>query len=157
MSTDDLTILTLTPDNPSNCTITDSLGVAVYSVITEHTKKATITQVRNADDEIIAYSEWRDVLPDKVTIGDKKPMSLGDWMKKSMIPFKEYVYPISQVEDLLKLRAAISPLSTILVGSTSGRGTRQDGPSRYDFCRERWRAWLSRFCSCTLQMTAIRL
>ena len=86
---DELVTFTLKPDNPSNCTLTLPSGKAAYSVITEHSKKGTTTQIRNAQDEIIAYSEWRDVLPDKVTVGDKKPMSLNDWMKKSMIPFKE--------------------------------------------------------------------
>ena len=94
----DLTVLTLTPDNVKNCTITDALGVLVYSVATEYTGKATFTRVRNAKDEIIATLEWRDVLSDKVTIGDRKPMSLGDWMKKSLIPYKEYVAPKTRAE-----------------------------------------------------------
>ena len=92
MSTD-LTVLTLTPDNVKNCTITDALGVIVYTVATEFTGKATFTRVRNAKDEIIATLEWRDVLSDKVTIGDRKSVSLSDWMKKSLIPYKEYMVP----------------------------------------------------------------
>ena len=88
MSSDDLIVLTITPDNPSNCCIMSATGEVVYTVITEH-KKTTITQVRDSKGDIIASSEWRDVLPDKITIGDKKPISLGDWMRRSVIPFKE--------------------------------------------------------------------
>ncbi|KAJ3534053.1 hypothetical protein NM688_g7191 [Phlebia brevispora] len=84
-----LTVLTLTPDNVSNTTITSSTGEVLYYVITEHTKKATYTCVRNAQQEVIASSEWQDVLPDKVTIGNRKPMSLAVWMRRSMIPFKD--------------------------------------------------------------------
>lgn len=89
MSSQELTTLTLTPDNPSNTVITSPTGEVVYSVVTEHTKKATITQVRNAQEEIIASSEWRDVLPDKITFGSQKPVSLAEWMRRSIIPFKE--------------------------------------------------------------------
>lgn len=81
--------LTLTPDNPSNTTLVAQTGETLYSVVTEHTKKATFTQVRNANGDVVAFSEWRDVLPDKVTFGDKKPVSLADWMRQSIVPFKE--------------------------------------------------------------------
>lgn len=82
--------LALTPDNVSNTTlISEEDGQRLYTVITEHTKKATVTSVRNAEDEVIASLEWRDVLPDKVIIGERKPMSMTEWMKRSVIPFKE--------------------------------------------------------------------
>ena len=82
--------LALTPDNVSNTTlISEEDGQRLYTVITEHTKKTTVTSVRNAEDEIIASLEWRDVLPDKVTIRDKKTILMTEWMKRSVIPFKE--------------------------------------------------------------------
>lgn len=81
--------LTLTPNNVSNTTLISEDGRRLYTVITEHTKKATVTSVRNFRDEVIASLEWRDVLPDKVTIGERKPVLMTEWMKRSVIPFKE--------------------------------------------------------------------
>ncbi len=84
--------LTLTPDNPINTTITLSTGDVLYNVVTEYTRKSTFTQVRNQNDEVIGSLEWRDILADRVRIGDQKPISMWDWMKKSVVPFKEYVH-----------------------------------------------------------------
>ena len=86
---DDAITLAFTPDNPCNTTITSPLGDVLYSVVTEHTKKATYTQVRDAHDDVIGSLEWRDMLSDKVTVGHDKPVPYSDWMKKSLIPFKE--------------------------------------------------------------------
>ncbi|GJE94564.1 hypothetical protein PsYK624_107340 [Phanerochaete sordida] len=87
----EITTLTFSPDNPCNTTITSSEGDVLYNVVTEITKKTTYTQVRDADDEVIASLEWREMLSDRVTIGDRRPVPFSDWMKKSMIPFKEQV------------------------------------------------------------------
>ncbi len=91
MFSDEITVLTLTPDNPSNTTITSATGEVVYYADTKYSKEGVYTQVHNAKEEMIAFSEWRDVLPDRITIGEKKPVSLGDWMKRSVIPFKKCV------------------------------------------------------------------
>ena len=56
--------LTLTPDNVSNTILVTEDGGRLYTVTTEHGEKATVTQVRNSKDEVIASLEWRDVLPD---------------------------------------------------------------------------------------------
>ena len=81
-------VLTLSPDNPSNTTIFDADGKALYTVHTEHTKSATTTRVQNADDEELAALEWREVLPDKVTrAGAPGPVSLREWLKTSLVPF----------------------------------------------------------------------
>ncbi|KAI0806280.1 hypothetical protein BC629DRAFT_1486675 [Irpex lacteus] len=85
----DILTLTLTIDNPCNTTLVSQTGVNLYSVSTESTKKTTTTTVRNASGEVIASLEWRDVRPDRVTYGSKKDISLADWMKKSIIPFKD--------------------------------------------------------------------
>lgn len=86
----EITTLTLTPDNPCNTTLFASSGDALYSVVTESTKKTTFTTVRNAGDEIIGSLEWRDVLPDRVTIGASvQAVSLNEWVRKSRVPFKE--------------------------------------------------------------------
>jgi hypothetical protein len=88
---EEVTVFTLRPDNPCNTTITRSSGDAQYSIVTENTSKSTFTTVRNAGDEVIGSLEWKDVLSDRVTIGSSRPVSLGDWIKKSKVPFKEYV------------------------------------------------------------------
>lgn len=81
--------LALTPDNVSNTTLVSEAGECFYTVCTEHRKKETVTSVRNARDEVIASLEWRDVLPDKVAIGSNKPILMTEWMKRSIVPFKE--------------------------------------------------------------------
>ena len=88
-------VLTLSPDNPSNTTIFDADNKALYTVHTEHTKAATTTRVQNAEDVELAALEWREVLPDKVTLaGGKGPMSLREWLRTSLVPFylKEWVF-----------------------------------------------------------------
>ncbi|OSD06307.1 hypothetical protein PYCCODRAFT_919508 [Trametes coccinea BRFM310] len=80
--------LTLSPDNPCNTVILNDDGKPLYTVHTEHTKSASVTYVRNAADEhVLASLEWRDVLPDRVTLGDKGPMSVRDWLHTSLVPF----------------------------------------------------------------------
>ncbi|GJE96542.1 hypothetical protein PsYK624_127390 [Phanerochaete sordida] len=81
-------VLTLAPDNVSNATLTAEDGTVLYTVSTAHGDKTT-TSVRNASDEVLATLEWRDVLPDRVAVGGAKQISMGDWMKRSMIPFKD--------------------------------------------------------------------
>ena len=76
--------LTLSPDNPVNTKLLNEDGKALYTVHTEHGKSATLTHVQNTDDEVLASLEWRDVLPDKVTLGSKAPMSLRDWLHTSL-------------------------------------------------------------------------
>ncbi|KAI0360162.1 hypothetical protein OH77DRAFT_1434456 [Trametes cingulata] len=78
--------LVLSPDNPCNAAVIDEQGKQLYTVYTEH-GKTTVTHVKNADDEVIASLEWRDVLPDKVTVGNKGPMSLRDWLHTTLVPF----------------------------------------------------------------------
>lgn len=94
-------VLTLKPDNVSNTSLVSQHGDIVYTVVTEHTKKATTTYVRKASEEPIASLEWRDVRPDRVSIGSNKPVSLGDWMKRSAIPFKEYVRRVISADETL--------------------------------------------------------
>ena len=80
--------LTLSPDDPSNTTITDAHWRALYTVKTipgEHHSR-THTEVRNADGELLASLEWHHIRPDKVTFGDKPPISLGEWLHRSLLP-----------------------------------------------------------------------
>lgn len=78
--------LTLSPDNPSNTAVLDPDGRALYTVHTEH-GKATVTHIQNADAKVLASLEWRDVLPDKVMLGNKSPVSIRDWLHTSVVPF----------------------------------------------------------------------
>ena len=105
VSTDVLT-LTLTPDNPTNTNITNADGDVLYTVVTDYTKKSTWTQVRDTNNEVIGSLEWRGVLADRVRIGNDKPMSLWDWMKKSYVPFKKYINQTSN--EALQLDTNIS-------------------------------------------------
>ena len=83
--------LILEPNNPCNTNISDNDdGKILYQVSTEHGKHTT-TRVRNAAGETIASWEWRDTRSDVISIGRMSPMSVGSWLKKSMMPFKEYV------------------------------------------------------------------
>ncbi|KAK7690587.1 hypothetical protein QCA50_005685 [Cerrena zonata] len=86
-SDEDVLSLIMTPNVPVNTTLATEDGKVYYTIFTEHGKTSR-TQVRNAHEEIIASLEWRDTLPDKVTFGRNKPVSIWDWMKKSVIPFK---------------------------------------------------------------------
>ncbi|OCH95390.1 hypothetical protein OBBRIDRAFT_788274 [Obba rivulosa] len=80
-------VLTFTPNNPSGTTITDEDGRVVYSVSTAHSEKPFVTSIRNAYGETIATNIWRRSLPDKVTLSNKSPISVNDWLRKSIIPF----------------------------------------------------------------------
>lgn len=82
------TILEFTVDSPSNTSLTNANGEVLYSVKTEHSEEI-VTYIRNGNEQVIASSKWRDVLPDKITIGDRAPISLNDWLHHSIIPFIE--------------------------------------------------------------------
>ena len=81
---------TLTNDNPSNTTLVNFSSEyfrPAYTVQTDVNSK-TITTVKNDADTVIATLEWRESLPDKVTIGDKPPVSLTTWMKFGLLPLR---------------------------------------------------------------------
>ena len=86
MATPVAATITLAQVNPSNTAILDPDDKFLYTVHTTHSK-ATATHVLNADEEELASLEWRDVLPDKVTLGNKAPTSLRDWLHTSLVPF----------------------------------------------------------------------
>ena len=87
-----MTILSFTPDNPCDTTITCAAdGSTLYRVTTELRKGGKVTNVYGSQGTVIASLEWRSTLPDKVKIKDDQPMSITGWLKKSSIPFNEYV------------------------------------------------------------------
>ncbi|KAI0833333.1 hypothetical protein BC628DRAFT_1308624 [Trametes gibbosa] len=78
--------LTLSPDNPSNTTILGPDRKVLYTVYTQHAK-ATVTHVQNPHGVVLASLQWRDVLPDRVTLAHNTPVSIRDWLHTSLVPF----------------------------------------------------------------------
>ena len=85
MATPVAATITLAQVNPSNTAILDPDDKFLYTVHTTHSK-ATATHVLNADEEELASLDWRDVLPDKVTLGNRASTSLRDWLHTSPVP-----------------------------------------------------------------------
>ncbi|OCH85926.1 hypothetical protein OBBRIDRAFT_784114 [Obba rivulosa] len=83
-------VLILHPNNPCNTSLLDADGKVLYTVNTEHGQHSK-TYIRNGDEEVLAWSQWRDVLPDKVSIGTRPPTSVNDWLRKSIVPFVDEV------------------------------------------------------------------
>jgi hypothetical protein len=111
----EITTLLFRPDNPCNSTIYlgpsisqnaninmidttppdyDDLEV-LYRVKTTYEPKVVTTVYAGDGDgeggEVVGSFEWREVRSDIVTFGrDGVKMSSGEWLKKSLVPFKEY-------------------------------------------------------------------
>ncbi|KAM5538533.1 hypothetical protein V8D89_007866 [Ganoderma adspersum] len=77
--------LTLAPDNVSNATIHDASGGALYAVSTQLGWSTSTTQVNNVHGEVVATLEWRDLLPNRLTLGKKPPISLRNWLQTSLV------------------------------------------------------------------------
>lgn len=85
-----VTTLVLTPNNPSNTTITaEGSDDILYIVETQHTNKRSITTFKNGNGDVLASSEWKDVQSDIITLGTNTPVPSSVWLKKSWVPFKE--------------------------------------------------------------------
>ncbi|OCH85924.1 hypothetical protein OBBRIDRAFT_784109 [Obba rivulosa] len=84
------TVLSFSPDDPCHTSITDVDGRVLYEVNTECGENS-ITYIQNHEDEVIASSRWRRVLPHKVTIESRAPMSVNSWLHKSIIPFVDQI------------------------------------------------------------------
>lgn len=84
--------LILEPDNPCNTNIIDiEDGRILYHVATEHGERTT-TRIQNTLGEPIASWEWRDVRSDIITLGRTAPVPVSHWLRKTVVPFKEYVH-----------------------------------------------------------------
>ncbi|GJE94514.1 hypothetical protein PsYK624_106840 [Phanerochaete sordida] len=88
-SSEEITTLTFTPDNPCNTVVTSSAGKVLYRVTTDAAAKSPVTHVYDGADELVASLEWHSVSADKVILKGQPPVSFTDWMKKSHIPFKD--------------------------------------------------------------------
>ncbi|EJF64669.1 hypothetical protein DICSQDRAFT_133398 [Dichomitus squalens LYAD-421 SS1] len=84
MSRAPATTFTLSPDNPSNATIYDASGRALYTVATRRLWSGTTTYVMNVNGSVLASLEERDFLPNRVTIGKKPPVPLRNWLHTSL-------------------------------------------------------------------------
>lgn len=91
-SSSSLLKLVFEPDNPCNSLIHDAeSGDDRYTVVTEHGKD-TITKVADASGAQLAQWVWHEVRSDVLTLGNAQPVSSSAWLRKSMIPFMEYVF-----------------------------------------------------------------
>ena len=81
-----LTVLTLASDNVSNTSISTENGALLYKVETTAEKSTfgtnIVTRVYSASGSELASLEWHDFRDDKVTVGDKKQMAIGKWLRK---------------------------------------------------------------------------
>ena len=78
------TTFTLSPDNPSNATIYDASGRALYTVATRRLWSGTTTYVMNMNGSVLASMEESDFLPNRVTIGKNPPIPLRNWLHTSL-------------------------------------------------------------------------
>jgi len=88
-----ISFLTLTPDNPSNTTITSEDGKTLYVVSSQMGRQGTIVRICDPRGAVIATVEYRATGSPltRLTLGGRKPVSLGSWLNKSLIPFKDDV------------------------------------------------------------------
>ncbi|KAH9928335.1 uncharacterized protein B0H18DRAFT_254950 [Fomitopsis serialis] len=90
----EIIMLTLTPDNPCNTTVTDASGKVLYVVYTENGKNASTTRVFEGNsDTVVAELQWSDtgLVLGKVTLRGGKTVPTREWMSKSKIPFNDSV------------------------------------------------------------------
>ncbi|KAL5519576.1 hypothetical protein ACEPAH_1259 [Sanghuangporus vaninii] len=104
---EDIFALTLSPDNPSNTTITNPAGDILYTAETLFPRgkesSYAITHVCGNKGQTIAALEWKDISSDLVGLGEEaveldaegdavglkkgKEIKLTQWMKSSIVPF----------------------------------------------------------------------
>ncbi|KZV75725.1 hypothetical protein PENSPDRAFT_56168 [Peniophora sp. CONT] len=84
----DYCTLTLGRDNPSNTTIYDVSGAAVYTVTTDLSNiNKPVTRLHRGD-ALVAEWVWRSTLrSDLLTFTGRPAASASDWLKKSKMPF----------------------------------------------------------------------
>jgi len=79
-------------DNPCNTTIVDQDGNMFYAVTTDFAKPdKPVTRLHDGTGKLAAEWTWRDARSDLLTIRDRPQTPAGAWLKKSIIPFREYV------------------------------------------------------------------
>ena len=79
-------------DNPCNTTIIDSDENTIYTVATDFAKPdKPVTRLHDGIGKLVAEWTWRDARSDLLTIRDRPQIPASVWLKKSIIPFREYV------------------------------------------------------------------
>jgi hypothetical protein len=85
--------LRLGRDNPCNTSIVDPDGNVLYAVATDFSNPSKpVTRVHDGIGKLIAEWIWRDARSDLLTIRDHPQTPASAWLKKSFIPFREYVF-----------------------------------------------------------------
>ena len=79
-------------DNPCNTTIVDQDRNIFYTVATDFANPdKPVTRVKDGIGKLVAEWIWRDARSDILTIPGRPQMFASVWLKKSIIPFREYV------------------------------------------------------------------
>ena len=64
-----------------------SSGSSGAGVTSDAASELTLVVGNAPRGELLAALEWRDVLSDRVTLGQGKQIKLSEWLKKSVVPF----------------------------------------------------------------------
>jgi hypothetical protein len=79
-------------DNPCNTTIADQDRNTFYTVATDFADPdKPVTRVHDGIGKLVAEWIWRDARSDILTIPGRPQTPASAWLKKSVIPFWEYV------------------------------------------------------------------
>ena len=79
-------------DNPCNTTIVDQDRNTFYTVATDFANPdKPVTRVHDGIGKLVAEWIWRDARSDLLTIPGRPQTPASAWLKKSIIPFREYV------------------------------------------------------------------
>ena len=79
-------------DNPCNTTIVDQDQNTLYTVATDfENPDKPVTRVNDGIRKLVAEWIWRDARSDILTIPGRPQTPASAWLKKSIIPFWEYV------------------------------------------------------------------
>jgi hypothetical protein len=79
-------------DNPCNTTIVDQDRNTFYTVATDFANPdKPVTRLHDGVGKLVAEWIWRDARSDILTIPGRPQTPASAWLKKSIIPFWEYV------------------------------------------------------------------
>jgi len=79
-------------DDPCNTTIIDHGGNIIYTVVTESPIFGRrVTRVHDGARKLVAEWKSRYARSDMLTIRDRRPTPVSDWLKRSYVPFRNEV------------------------------------------------------------------
>jgi hypothetical protein len=80
----------------------DPDGNTFYTVATDLTNPdKPVTRLHDGIGKLVAEWIWRDARSDLLTIRDRPQAAASAWLKKSIVPFREYVPLFSTIPCLL--------------------------------------------------------